>query len=70
MERKLLTKKGGLTYKLRGQTVEPVIGQIKTRGYNNFSMRRLEKVKGEWNLWCLTHNLIKLWKNSFKNAKK
>lgn len=69
MERKLLTQKGGQTYKLRGQTVEPVIGQIKTRGCNNFSMRRLEKVNGEWNLWCLTHNLIKLWKNNGKNVK-
>lgn len=70
MERKLLTKKGGQTYKLRGQTVEPTIGQIKTRGCQNFSMRRREKVNGEWNIWCLTHNLIKLWKNNNKIAKK
>jgi len=70
MERKLLTKKGSEIYKLRGQTVEPVIGQIKTRGCKNFSMRRQENANGEWNLWCLTHNLIKLWKYSLKNMKK
>jgi hypothetical protein len=70
MERKLLTKKGRKIYKVRGKTVEPVIGQIKTRGLRSFSMRRQEKSKGEWALWCLTHNLIKLWRNRLKNVKK
>lgn len=29
MERKLLTKRGRALYRLRGQTVEPVFGQMK-----------------------------------------
>jgi DDE family transposase len=43
--------------------VEPVFGQIKgARGFRRFSLRGLEKVKGEWCLVCLTHNLLKLWR--------
>lgn len=61
MERKLLTKRGRELYKKRGQTVEPVFGQIKgVRGLRQFLLRGLDNVKGEWQLICLTHNLLKL----------
>lgn len=63
MERKLLTKRGRSLYKLRGQTVEPVFGQIKTRGCDTFMRRGLEAVRSEWRLICATHNLLKLFRS-------
>jgi hypothetical protein len=63
MERKLLTKRGRSLYKLRGQTVEPVFGQIKSRGCDSFMRRGLEAVRKEWRLICATHNLLKLFRS-------
>jgi hypothetical protein len=63
MERKLLTKRGRTLYKLRGQTVEPVFGQIKSRGYDMFIRRGLHAVRSEWKLICATHNLLKLFRS-------
>jgi len=61
MARKLRTKKGRETYSKRKSIVEPIFGQIKgARGFVQFSMRGLEKMRGEWTLVCLTHNLLKL----------
>jgi transposase len=56
-------RRGGLRsrYRLRKQTVEPVIGQIKeARGFRRFLLRGLEKVTGEWSLLCTVHNMLKL----------
>ena len=62
MERKLLTERGRTLYKIRGQTVEPVFGQIKdVRGFDRFMQRGIEACRGEWSLICATHNLLKLW---------
>ncbi len=48
-------------YRLRKQIVEPVFGQIKqARGFRQFLLRGLEKVKAEWALICIAHNLTKL----------
>ena len=48
-------------YRLRKQTVEPVFGQIKqARGFRQFLLRGIEKVKAEWALVCTAHNLTKL----------
>ncbi len=64
MERKLLTERGRTLYKLRGQTVEPVFGQIKAvRGIDRFMRRGLEACRSEWSLICATHNLLKLWRS-------
>jgi transposase len=64
MERKLLTERGRTLYKIRGQTVEPVFGQIKdVRGFDRFMQRGIEACRGEWSLICATHNLLKLWRN-------
>jgi transposase len=61
MARKLRTKKGRETYSKRKSIVEPVFGQIKrARGFIQFSLRALEKMRGEWAIVCLTHNLLKL----------
>ena len=68
MERKLLTKAGKETYKLRGSTIEPVFGQMSTRGLNRFLLRGVEKVKAEWSLWCTCHNILKLWSSGWSVA--
>jgi transposase len=48
-------------YRLRQQTVEPVIGQIKhARGFRQFLLRGFAKVAAEWALVCTAHNLTKL----------
>lgn len=63
MRRKLRTKQGREDYSKRKETVEPVFGQIKQgRGFRQFLLRGLQKVKGEWSLICTTHNLLKLWR--------
>jgi transposase len=63
MRAKLRTAGGRAVYGLRKGIVEPVFGQIKgARGFRRFSLRGLEKVKGEWCLVCLTHNLLKIWR--------
>lgn len=47
-------------YRLRKQTVEPVFGQIKqARGFRQFLLRGVEKVRREWDLICTAHNLLK-----------
>jgi len=61
MQAKLATPAGKRTYSLRKETAEPVFGQLKDgRGLRRFRTRGLAKVRGEWALWCLTHNLRKL----------
>src|SRR5881398_1808648 len=48
-------------YRLRKQVVEPVFGQIKeARGFRQFLLRGIEKVKAEWAMICTAHNLRKL----------
>jgi len=50
-------------YARRKTIVEPVFGQIKeARGFRRFLLRGLTKVRGEWRLVCLTHNLLKIWR--------
>ena len=69
MSRKLRTIKGRCTYSKRKQVVEPVFGQIKqARGFRQFLLRGLEKVEAEWDLICLTHNLLKLFRSGFRPA--
>lgn len=69
MARKLRTKKGRETYSKRKSIVEPVFGQIKrARGFVQFSLRGLEKMRGEWALVCLTHNLLKLFRAEYAIA--
>jgi hypothetical protein len=63
MKRKLKTKVGAAVYARRKCIVEPVFGQIKQgRGFRQFLLRGLEKVRGEWALICTTHNLLKFHK--------
>lgn len=65
MEQKLRSAAGKLLYAARKHIVEPVFGQIKSaRGIRAFLLRGLEKVSAEWQLICLTHNLLKIWRRA------
>jgi len=61
MARKLRTKRGRREYGKRKGIIEPIFGQIKqARGFRQFLLRGLDKIRAEWRLICLTHNLLKL----------
>lgn len=61
MRRKLQLKYHFKRYQKRERSVEPTFGQIKeARGFRQFHLRGLEKVRGEWLLACTAHNLLKL----------
>jgi transposase len=63
MKRKLKTKVGKAVYAARKAIVEPVFGQIKqARGFRQFLLRGIDKVRGEWSLVCLTHNILKMYR--------
>jgi transposase len=67
MTRKLRTIKGRATYSKRKGIVEPVFGQIKqVRGFRQFLLRGFDQVSAEWELICLGHNLMKLFRSGWK----
>jgi transposase len=66
MARKLATKAGAKIYSRRKVIVEPAFGQIKNRGFRQFLLRGLAKVRGEWSLIALTHNLLKLYRAGWR----
>ncbi len=58
------TRDGKAVYPRRKSIVEPALGQIKgARGFRRFSLRSFFKVRAEWTLVCLTHNLLKLYRS-------
>jgi chemotaxis protein histidine kinase CheA len=66
MAAKVQTPEGKALYARRKVIVEPVFGQIKeARGFRRFLLRGLQKIRGEWRLVCLTHNLLKLWRHEY-----
>lgn len=61
MREKLKTEDGKAIYGLRKMTTEPVFGQIKEiRQFRSFLLRGLDKVKAEWQLIAVAHNIGKL----------
>ena len=65
---KLLSPEGEKEYKKRMHTVEPVFGNLKENtGIKTFLLRGISKVKGEFNLMCIGHNLKKITKFINKN---
>ena len=61
MAHKLKTPAGRALYALRKQTPEPVFGIIKSvLGFRQFSLRGLEKVRGEWSLVTMAWNLKRM----------
>jgi hypothetical protein len=70
MARKLRTIRGRMWYRLRKEIAEPVFGQIKeVRGFRRFLLRGLCKVTPEFDLICLTHNLLKLYRSGWAAAR-
>ena len=61
MAAKIRTARGRKIYARRKTIAEPVFGQVKeARGFRRFSVRGLDKVRGEWTLVCLCHNILKM----------
>jgi hypothetical protein len=61
MAHRLKTPEGRALYALRKQTPEPVFGIIKSvLGFRQFSLRGLEKVRGEWSLVTMAWNLKRM----------
>ena len=47
-----------------GHVLSQHSGQIKlSMGFRKVLLRGLDKMQGEWNLVCLTHNLLKLFRS-------
>jgi len=61
MAHRLTTPEGRNLYALRKQTPEPVFGVIKSvLGFRQFSMRGLEKARGEWSLVTMAWNIKRM----------
>ena len=61
MAHRLKTAAGRALYALRKQTPEPVFGIIKSvLGFRQFSLRGLDKVRGEWSLVTMAWNLKRM----------
>ena len=61
MAHRLKTPEGRKLYALRKQTPEPVFGIIKSvLGFRQFSLRGLEKARGEWSLVTMAWNMKRM----------
>lgn len=59
--RNLLSERGKALRSKRATEVESVFGRLKHNwGFRRFQLRGLEKVKIEWGLLCIAHNMTKL----------
>ena len=69
MPAKLDSAQGKACYAQRSRTIEPVFGQVKTvQGGGRFMRRGLRACQAEWKLLCGTHNLLKLWRHTHRQA--
>ena len=60
MKEKLSTPEGKKIYQQRFHPVESIFGQLKYNlGYQQFLLRGIQKVKAEFTLMCIAHNLRK-----------
>ncbi len=61
MKARVDSDKGKHIYSHRMSVVEPVFANIgSNKGLNRFSLRGKAKVQGQWQLYCLVHNIEKL----------
>jgi len=59
---KMKTSQAKAIYRIRGQTVEPVLGDIKeNKGLRAFLTRGIESVRSEFNIVCAARNLKRIW---------
>jgi transposase len=69
MRSKLDSESGKAIYAKRRHIVEPVFGHIKSvLGFTGFSLRGLEKVKAEFKIVAIAHNLKKISKYAYKRG--
>ena len=65
MKQRVDSIKGKQIYAQRLAVVEPVFGNIRAnKGLDRFSLRGKEKVNGQWQLYCLVHNIEKISNNA------
>jgi len=58
---RLVSERGRSLRARRGVEAESVFGRIKQDwGFRRFTLRGLEKVKTEWGLYCIAHNIAKV----------
>jgi hypothetical protein len=61
MKQRVDSEQGKYIYSHRMSVVEPVFGNIAiNKRLNRFSLRGKKKVQGQWQLYCLIHNIEKL----------
>ena len=67
MKEKVDSVEGRRLYSRRMWTIEPVFGNITSnKGLNRLSLRGEQKCTAQWLMFCLVHNIEKLWKNANK----
>ena len=63
MRQKIDSEEGRHQYSKRMWVIEPVFGNITSnKRLNRFSLRGKVKVTGQWLLYCMVHNIEKLWR--------
>lgn len=61
MRQRIDSPEGRAQYGQRFSTVEPVFGNLRyNKRLNRFTLRGRDKVNGQWQLFCLVHNIEKL----------
>lgn len=61
MQKRVDSRYGKQVYGHRMSVVEPVFANIgAAKGLNRFSLRGKKKVQGQWQLYCMVHNIEKL----------
>ena len=61
MKHRVDSEYGKQVYGHRMSTVEPVFGNLEhNKGLKRFSLRGSKKVNGQWQLYCLIHNIEKI----------
>lgn len=65
MRQKIDSPEGRRMYSRRMWTIEPVFGNITSnKGLNRIGLRGEVKATAQWLMYCMVHNIEKLWKNS------
>jgi len=63
MKKKIDTPQGRSRYSQRLAIVEPVFANIcSTVGLRRFSLRGKAKMDAQWKLFCIVHNLLKIYR--------
>lgn len=68
MKQKIDSAAGKRDYAKRMWTIEPVFGNITSnKGLNKLSLRGAAKVTCQWMMFCMVHNIEKLWRYGGEN---